>query len=131
MSGAISSQGIFLARTISLQNAFYRARDIEKADRFYAGLLDATLKFADGKRWRQYEVEGRKFALASEEEAHPRMQGAALVFEIDDIEASTAKAVELGGEILEIRDMGAHGATVVLADPEGNVLHLWARASSK
>lgn len=117
-----------MSRTIILQNAFYRARDIEKADRFYGGLLDASLKFADGNRWRQYEIGGRKFALASDEEAHPQMRGAALVFETDDLDASKAKAVELGGKILEIRDMGSHGTTVVLTDPEGNVLHLWARA---
>ncbi|MGI6245918.1 MAG: VOC family protein [Pseudochelatococcus sp.] len=120
-----------MSTTISLQNAFYRARDMEKADRFYGGLLGASLKFADGTRWRQYEIGGRKFALASEEEAHPQMRGAALVFETDDIEAGKAKALALGGRILETRDMGPHGVTIVVADPEGNILHLWARASSR
>lgn len=118
-------------RNISLQNAFYRVRDIEKADRFYGGLLDASPKFADGNKWRQYEIGDRKFALASEEEAHPQMQGAALIFETDDLDASKARAVEFGGKVLETRNMGPHGTTVVLTDPEGNVLHLWAHASSR
>ncbi|HEY0121386.1 MAG TPA: VOC family protein [Rhizobium sp.] len=112
----------------NLQNVFYRASDMERADRFYSGLLDAKLKFADGDRWRQYDLNGRKFALASAEEAHPQMQGAALVFETDDLDESIAKATQLGGVILETRNMGAHGTTVVLTDPDGNVLHLWARA---
>lgn len=124
-------EGCFLSNTTILQNVFYRVSDMEKAGRFYGGLLDATLKFADKNRWRQYDVGGRKLALASGEEAHPLMQGAAVIFETDDLEASKDRVVELGGAILEVRDMGAHGTTVVVADPDGNILYLWARAPSR
>lgn len=118
-------------KTISLQNAFYRVQNMRRADRFYSELLGLKLKFSDGDRWHQYELGGRNFALAGAEEAHADMRGAALVFEVTDLAASEARVVELGGKILVVRDMGKHGKTVILSDPDGNVLHLWARGTPR
>jgi predicted enzyme related to lactoylglutathione lyase len=110
-----------------LQNVFYGVIDMPRARRFYEALLGPSLKFADGERWVQYDAGGSSFALGSSGEAHASMSGAAAVFEVADLASYEQLVTESGGTLLETRDMGTHGKTMVVRDPEGNVVHLWAR----
>lgn len=111
-----------------LQNVLVAVSDMERSRHFYEGLVDARLKFADRDQWTQYDVGGQNFALASLTEAgRGPASGAAMVFEVEDVAALRQLVPELAGRLLEERDMGSHGVSLVVADPDGNVLHLWAR----
>ena len=112
-----------------LQNIFYRVADMPRARRFYEHLLGPTVKFADGERWVQYSSGGATFALGGPGEAHPSMAGAAMVFEVGDLASYQERVVAAGGKVLDRRDMGSHGETLVVSDPDGNVVHLWTRAA--
>ncbi|MDQ0472118.1 VOC family protein [Labrys wisconsinensis] len=117
-----------MTRLPRLQNVFYGVTDMPRARRFYEALFAPALKYADGERWIQYDAGGSPFALAGAGEAHASMMGAAAVFEVGDLTACEALVSQSGGTVLEARDMGAHGTTLVVRDPEGNVVHLWSRA---
>lgn len=120
-----------MAEDARLQNVFYRVADMPRARRFYEHLLGPTVKFADGERWVQYNAGGATFALGGSEEAHPSMAGAAMVFEVGDLASYQERVDAAGGKVLGRRDMGSHGQTLVVSDPDGNVVHLWARAARK
>jgi len=50
---------------------------------------------------------------------------------VDDVEASTAKVKELGGEIIkEVTEIPGMGAFSVIKDPTGAVLGLWEQRGS-
>jgi predicted enzyme related to lactoylglutathione lyase len=114
--------------TARLKNVFYRVADMPRARLFYEGLLSPTVKFADGERWVQYSSGGNAFALGGASEAHPTMAGAAIVFEVKDIAWYQDRVAAVGGKVLGYRNMGSHGDTLVVSDPDGNVIHLWSRA---
>jgi predicted enzyme related to lactoylglutathione lyase len=109
-----------------LQNVYMVAREPGQLHSFYESALGLKLKFRDGDRWIQY---GAGMALASPEEAKPATAGAVLVFEVDDFEGARERIAAAGGEVVGVRDMGAHGAVLSLRDPEGNVVQLFRRAS--
>ena len=70
---------------------------------------------------------GHGLALVGQEEADPLARGAAPVFEVDAIEALSSLIDSLGGRVLQRRDMGDHGISLAVADPDGNVFFLLAR----
>jgi len=109
-----------------LQNVYVVAREPGQLHSFYESALGLKLKFRDGDRWIQY---GAGMALACPEEAKPATSGAVMVFEVDDFEGAKERITAAGGEVLGVRDMGAHGAVLSLRDPEGNVVQLFKRAA--
>jgi predicted enzyme related to lactoylglutathione lyase len=111
-----------------MQNVLVAVSDMERARLFYEGLIETRVKFADGDQWTQYDIGGQNFALASLKEAYGAMSGAAAVFEVDQIDPIRTLVPSLGGRLLEERDMGQHGVSLVVSDPDGNVLYLWARS---
>jgi predicted enzyme related to lactoylglutathione lyase len=50
------------------------------------------------------------------------------VLEVDDIAAARIRIMDMGGTILDERDMGKHGMTLAFAAPNGQVLALHQRA---
>jgi predicted enzyme related to lactoylglutathione lyase len=50
------------------------------------------------------------------------------VLEVDDIAAARIRIMDMGGTILDERDMGKHGMTLAFAAPNGQVLALLQRA---
>ncbi|MBX3566595.1 MAG: VOC family protein [Rhizobiaceae bacterium] len=117
-----------MSEAARLQNVFYRVENMERARAFYERVLEPELRFADGDRWVQYRSGTCGFALAAPSEAHHSMAGAAIVFEVHDLEVLREAIAAAGGAVLGERDMGNHGVTLIVADPDGNVLHLWKRA---
>lgn len=112
-----------------LNNLILVATDPETAARmeaFYTDALGLRVAFRDGDKWVQMKG-AVKVALSSAAEAGPHDGGAIPVFEIDDLEQARAAALAAGAQILFERDMGAHGTTLCLRDPGGNVLHLLKR----
>ena len=113
-----------------IQNAYYVVADMERTVAFYRD-LGLTLKFQDGARWAQFDVAGAALALSSAEEgAVAPGDGAVVTLEVDDLDA-TARALGNHGTAIvrPIRDMGPHGRTMAIRDPEGNVIQLYQRAS--
>lgn len=110
-----------------VNNVFYAADDMAASRKFYEGVLGIDVKFADGDRWAQYDLGDTRFALGAERERLIDMRGAAVVFEVATLEACEQRVAEFGGRVLERRDMGTHGTTLVIADPAGNVSCLLVR----
>ena len=110
-----------------LQNVFVVAERHAALHHFYESALGLQLKFRDKDRWIQYGVGNTSVALACREEALPASSGVVMVFEVDDFAATSERVAASGGEILGLRDMGAHGAVLSLRDPEGNIVQLFKR----
>ncbi len=112
-----------------LQNVYVVAQDPAKLHSFYESALGLVLKFQDQDRWFQYGVGNTSVALACKEEAAPAKHGLVMVFQVEDFTGAQERITGAGGEVLGIRDMGAHGAVMSLRDPEGNVVQLFKRAT--
>lgn len=102
-------------------------RDMNRAERFYAAALDLQPAFRDGERWCQFKLGDTRFALSSAEEAAPGAVGSVAVFEVEELAVAEARVIAVGGQLLMRRDMGAHGATLTFADPDGNLFQLFSR----
>ena len=110
-----------------LQNVFVVAAQPAALHEFYQNALGLQLKFRDQDRWIQYGVGNTSVALACHEEALPATSGVVMVFEVEGFEQAAERIAASGGEVLGIRDMGAHGAVLSLRDPEGNIVQLFKR----
>ncbi|MEJ8810362.1 VOC family protein [Variovorax ureilyticus] len=113
-----------------LQNVFVVAERPAELHSFYESALGLTLKFRDEDRWIQYGVGNTSVALACREEAAPATSGVVMVFEVDDLVGAAGRVAASGGEVLGMRDMGAHGTVLSLRDPEGNIVQLFKRQSA-
>jgi predicted enzyme related to lactoylglutathione lyase len=113
-----------------LQNVYVVAERPAELLAFYESALGLQLKFRDQERWFQYGVGNTSVALACREEATPATSGLVMVFEVEDFAAAQERIAGAGGQVLGIRDMGAHGAVLSLRDPEGNVVQLFKRAAT-
>jgi predicted enzyme related to lactoylglutathione lyase len=111
-----------------LQNIYYVAGDFAKARHFYETVLGLQPKFADGERWVQFNVAGANFALGSLAEAPPGASGGVAVFEVDSLAELRPRLEANQTEILAERDMGAHGRTFAVKDPNGNFLQFFEKA---
>jgi predicted enzyme related to lactoylglutathione lyase len=113
-----------------LQNVYVVAERPAELHAFYEAALGLQLKFRDQDRWFQYGVGNTSVALACKEEAAPATSGLVMVFEVDDFAGARERVTAAGGQVLGMRDMGAHGAVLSLRDPEGNVVQLFKRAAA-
>lgn len=113
-----------------LQNVFYVAGDVAKARHFYETVLGLEPKFTDGERWVQFKIGGSNFALASPDEAPPGAEGGIVVFEVDNLDELRGRLAADRVAILAERDMGAHGRTFAIKDPNGNLVQFFERRSS-
>lgn len=106
-----------------IRQVFIVARELEQQCAFYRDALGMTLKFRDGNEWAQFDGGDVSFALAGPREALGAAPGTAVpVFEVTDLEAFLLTVVEGGGTHGAVRDMGAHGRTVLVRDPCGAVV---------
>ncbi|KQW63436.1 VOC family protein [Variovorax sp. Root411] len=121
----MSAEGISPQR---LQNVYVVAQRPAELHAFYESALGLKLKFRDKDRWFQYGVGNTSVALACPEEAAPATSGVVMVFEVGDFAGAQERITGAGGEVIGMRDMGAHGAVMSLRDPEGNVVQLFKRA---
>jgi predicted enzyme related to lactoylglutathione lyase len=113
-----------------LQNVYVVAQRPAELHSFYESALGLKLKFRDRERWFQYGVGNTSVAVACQEEAAPATSGLVMVFEVEDFAGAEERIAGGGGQVLGIRDMGAHGAVMSLRDPEGNVVQLFKRAAA-
>ncbi len=112
-----------------LQNVYVVADKPGELHAFYEGALGLQLKFRDQDRWIQYNLGATSVSLACKEEAAPATSGLVMVFEVDGFDGAQERITAAGGQVVGLRDMGAHGAVLSLRDPEGNVVQLFKRAA--
>lgn len=113
-----------------IRNTYYVVKDMERTVAFYRDLVGLTLRFQDGARWAQFDVGGATLAFGNAEEgAVPPGDGAMVTLEVDDLDAMARALGDRRVEVVrQIRDMGPHGRTMAIRDPEGNVVQLYQRA---
>ena len=99
------------------------SEDIERAQWFWSGLFG--WEFADsgmpGMDYRMAQVSEKSgAALMAGETGHP-----SFYLDTNDIDASIAKARDLGGTAADKMPVPTHGWFSACSDSEGNAFHLW------
>jgi predicted enzyme related to lactoylglutathione lyase len=109
-------------------------RDTQAAASFYGGLFGwhaSTTRSADGGSYTEYQLNGAAAAgmIAIREEWGPMPAHWSVYFEVTDLDASRAKAGELGAsELMPSMQVEGVGRFVFLQDPQGGVVAIIQRA---
>jgi predicted enzyme related to lactoylglutathione lyase len=110
-----------------VKNVYVQADRVSSVLPFYRRVLGAEPLFVDGERWAQFKVGDLTVAVAGEDEAAGGAgAGWVVTVEVADLSAARQAAIDAGGVVVEEREMGDHGSAVVLRDPAGNLVTLWA-----
>ena len=110
-------------------SAYYVVKDMDKAVGFYQDILGLNVKFRDGSRWTQFDVNGVAVALADPSEGTvPPGGGGTVVLEVDDLGEMRDKLTQNGVTVNDIVDMGGHGRYFTAVDPAGNIVQIFARS---
>ncbi len=107
----------------------FPAADVDRAQRFWTGLFgwnfqDSGMPRIDYRMAQTSETAGAAI-MPSESRGHPNYY-----LDTDDIDASSAKVRELGGETEDKTPVPGHGWFAACKDSEGNAFHLWQADSS-
>ncbi|WP_110116953.1 VOC family protein [Bradyrhizobium diazoefficiens] len=111
----------------SIRSVYSLAKDLRRMSAFYEKALGLELAFRDGDRWAQFKAGSAVFALSSPDEAAPGATGSVIVFDAVDLETVAQQVDRFGGQLVAVRDMGAHGSVATLLDPESNFFQLHVR----
>ena len=110
-------------------SAYYVVKDMDKAVGFYQDILGLNIKFRDGDRWTQFDVNGVAVALADPSEGTvPPGGGGTVVLEVDDLGEMRDTLTRNGVTVNDIVDMGGHGRYFTAVDPAGNIVQIFARS---
>jgi len=110
-------------------SAYYVVKNMDQAVSFYKDTLGLNVKFRDGNRWTQFDVNGVAVALADPSEGTvPAGGGGTVVLEVDNLMEMREKLVQSGAMVNDIVDMGGHGKYFTVRDPAGNVVQIFAKA---
>ena len=84
-------------------SAYYVVKDMDKAVGFYQDVLGLAIKFRDGDRWTQFDVNGVAVALADPSEGTvPPGGGGTVVLEVDDLGEMWEKLTQNGVQVNDI-----------------------------
>jgi predicted enzyme related to lactoylglutathione lyase len=99
----------------------YPVSDLEVARRFYEESLGLSLTYEFAGEWFEYEVAGTTFAITLADAEHPvPVQGAALAFEVSDLESEVERLKKSGVKFQrEISETPVCRFAVIL-DPDGS-----------
>jgi predicted enzyme related to lactoylglutathione lyase len=110
-------------------SAYYVVKNMDRAVTFYQDVLGMNVKFRDGNRWTQFDVNGVGVALADPSEGTvPPGGGGTVVLEVDSLLETREALVKSGAAVNDIVDMGGHGKYFTVKDPEGNIVQIFARS---
>jgi len=109
------------------------AKNFEAQSAFYEALLDWThndMPYGEGQVYRMFYRDGSVVAAISQLPAEMIAAGVPSMWNTyvatDDVDATVAKAVELGGEIaMPPSDVPMAGRMAAIKDPTGGVLFVW------
>lgn len=110
------------AATITrVRQVLVSAVDFDAQAKFIEQTLGLELQFRDGEQWAQYQAGGISLALAGPRESLDVPPGQSVaVFEVDDLDALCSAVLKAGGTCSAIREMGDHGRTAKITDPNGS-----------
>lgn len=108
-----------------LKSVIYPTANMDAARHFYRDLLGLPLQFEDGAHYAQFRPEGGTVALAGAREQPPGQSGPIMTLEVAALDALRPALAAAGVRIVAERDMGSHGRTLTVADPDGNLVHLF------
>lgn len=117
--------------TTTLKYAYIISPEMDAAHRFYTSVLGMRTNFRDGDRWLEMQGVTDRLSLAAAEEAPKEATGTILVFECADLDQTCQVVTQSGGQIVDTRDMGAHGRTATVEDPNGNLFQLFSKQARK
>ncbi len=111
-----------------ISSSYYVVSDMEASLKFYRDQLKLPVKFQDGEKWTQFDINGQAVAIAAPAPQQPAAgEGAVVVFEVDDLEAQRQQLIAEGLEVSATVDMGGHGSFFTLRDPDGNLVQFFGR----
>jgi predicted enzyme related to lactoylglutathione lyase len=107
-----------------VHNAHYWTRQMDAGVAFYRDVLGLPLVARHGDDWAEFDVGGVRIALHGTREGHaPPTEGATVVFEVEDLDATIARLRERGVPLVgEVVDVPGTGRFVSFRDPDGNLL---------
>ena len=109
-------------------SAYYVVKNMDEAVAFYKDVLGLNVKFRDGNRWTQFDVNGVGVAVAGPSEGSvPPGGGATVVLEVDNLQETRQMLMQKGIAVNDIVDMGGHGKYFTTRDPSGNLVQIFAR----
>jgi uncharacterized protein len=108
----------------------FPAADADRAQAFWQGLFgwsfaDSGMPGMDYRMARTGPAAGAAIFAAEERSGHPNFY-----FAVDDIDASIAKVLELGGAAGDKMPVPGHGWFAHASDSESNEFHLWQQDES-
>ncbi len=111
-----------------ISSAYYGVKDMDRALAFYRDTLELEVKFQDGDKWTQFDIAGQALAIATPapEQVGPG-EGAAVVLEVDDLDAMRARLEQKELRVGATVEMGGHGRFFTVRDPDGNLVQFFAR----
>jgi catechol 2,3-dioxygenase-like lactoylglutathione lyase family enzyme len=109
-----------------LGNVFFAVEDLEAAATFYADVLGLPVKFRDGDRWMAFDAGGTTLALAGPPEDPLAAPRAMVSLEVADLDEWPVVAQARGLEASPMQT-GPHERSVLVRDPAGNVLTVYAK----
>ncbi len=89
--------------------------DVAEAARIWERLLGAAPTFVDGQRWAQFDVAGRRIALAGTDRVSDQ---AGIMIKVGDLAAAREAAIAAGLTVTEPRE-GPHEVRCVVTAPGG------------
>ena len=115
----------------TLKYAYIISPEMNAAQDFYTSVLGMRTNFRDGDRWLEMQGDTGRLSLAATEEAPKEATGTILVFECSDLDRTCQLVTESGGQIVDTRNMGPHGRTATVEDPNGNLFQLFSKQAQK
>jgi predicted enzyme related to lactoylglutathione lyase len=102
------------------------AQNLERAQTFYAAMLDRPLERAvrrDGEPIAMFAAEGVGGCIVVDPKRKPSSEGTLPYLAVSDVQSALALAQAAGGEVVLPRtSVGVHGFMGLVRDTEGNVV---------
>ena len=102
----------------------YSVQDMERAVKFYGGVLGLKLSFK-GEVWSEFEIGGQRIALHKTHSPLPKAGGAVVSFEAKPIEDAMEKLKSRGVRFVDDLRVFPYGKLAVFLDSEGNLVGLY------
>ena len=112
-------------RTLGLAHLLLQTSDIERAERFYVGVLGFSVRKREPfDETRPLIVTHQGLGL-TEGGPGDRRQVEHIAFRVDDVRGLATRIRDAGVPILDELGPGAYGMTIYVADPDGNKIELF------